>query len=50
MGKYAVITSLVAPSGLGSGCIDDQLASWVLLRLVFVNVGDLEVWGAIEWP
>jgi hypothetical protein len=38
------------PSGPSSGCIDDQPASWVLLRLVFVDVGDLEVWGPLDGP
>jgi hypothetical protein len=38
------------PSGLGSGCIDGQPASQVLLRLIFVDVGDLEVWGPLNGP
>jgi hypothetical protein len=37
-------------SGPSSGCIDDQPASRVLLRLVFVDVGDLEVWGPLDGP
>ena len=38
------------PSGPGSGCIDGQLASRVLLRLVFVDVGDLEVGRPLDGP
>jgi hypothetical protein len=38
------------PSGSGSGCIDGQPASRVLLRLIFVDVGDLEVWGPLDGP
>jgi hypothetical protein len=32
-------------SGPGGGRIDGQPASWVLLGFIFVDVGDLEVWG-----
>jgi hypothetical protein len=39
---------LQLPSGPGSGCIDGQPASRVLLGLVFVDVGDLEVWGPLN--
>jgi hypothetical protein len=41
---------LGCPSGSGGGGVDGQPASWVLLRFIFVDVGDLEVRGAIEWP
>jgi hypothetical protein len=34
---------LRCPSSLGDGCIDDQPAPQVLLRLIFVDVGDLEI-------
>jgi hypothetical protein len=27
-----------------------QLAPWVLLRLVLVDVGDFEVWGPLDGP
>jgi hypothetical protein len=38
------------PSGSGGGRIDGQPASWVLLRLILVDVGDLEVWGSLDGP
>jgi hypothetical protein len=38
------------PSGSGSGRIDGQPASRILLRLVLVDVGDLEVWGPLDGP
>jgi hypothetical protein len=38
------------PSGSGSGGIDGQPASRVLLRLVLVNVGDFEVRGPLNGP
>jgi hypothetical protein len=37
-------------SGPGGGRIDGQPASLVLLRLVLVNIGDLEVWGPLDGP
>jgi hypothetical protein len=30
--------------------MDGQPASWVLLRLVLVDIGDLEVWGPLDGP
>jgi hypothetical protein len=50
VGKYAVITSSVAPAARRGGRIDGQPASWVLLRFVLVDVGYLEVWGALDGP
>jgi hypothetical protein len=38
------------PSGPGNGGIDDQPDSRVLLRLVLVDVGDLEVRGPLNGP
>jgi hypothetical protein len=38
------------PSGPGSGGIDSQSASLVLLRLVLVDVGDFEVCGPLNGP
>jgi CheY-like chemotaxis protein len=38
------------PSGSGSGGVDSQPASQVLLRLVLVDVGDFEVRGALNGP
>jgi hypothetical protein len=38
------------PNDPGSSGIDGQPASWVLLRLVLVNVGDLEVRGPLNGP
>jgi hypothetical protein len=37
-------------SGLGSGRIDGQPASRILVGLVFVDVGDFEVWGPLDGP
>jgi hypothetical protein len=45
MGKYAVITSSVAPAAQAAVV---YTASWVLLRLVLVDVGDFEVWGSLN--
>jgi hypothetical protein len=36
------------PSGAGGGGVDGQLASWILLRLVLVDVGDFEVRGPLN--
>jgi hypothetical protein len=33
------------PSSSSGGGVDGQLVSWILLRLVLVDVGDFEVWG-----
>jgi hypothetical protein len=41
---------LRCPSSPGGGCIDGQPASRVLLKLIFVDVGDLEIRGAIGSP
>jgi hypothetical protein len=41
---------LSCPSGPGGGRIDDQPVSWVLLRLILVDVGDLEVRGPLDGP
>jgi hypothetical protein len=38
------------PSGPGDGRIDVQPAYRVLLKLVLVDVGDLEVWGPLDGP
>jgi hypothetical protein len=38
------------PSGRGSSGVDSQPASWVLLRLVLVDVGDFEVRGPLNGP
>jgi hypothetical protein len=38
------------PSGPGGGRIDGQPASRVLLRLILVDVGDLEVRGPLDGP
>jgi hypothetical protein len=38
------------PSSPSGGCIDGQPASWVLLGLIFVDVGDFEVWGPLNGP
>jgi hypothetical protein len=38
------------PNSPGGGRIDGQLASWVLLRLIFVDVGDLEVRRLLDGP
>jgi hypothetical protein len=38
------------PSGSGSGGVDGQPASWILLRLVLVDVGDFEVRGPFNGP
>jgi hypothetical protein len=35
---------------MGGGRIDDQPASWVLFRLIFVEVGDLEVRRQLNGP
>jgi hypothetical protein len=51
MGKYAVMTSSVAPaSSPGGDHIYGQPASWILLRLIFVDVGDLEVRRPLDGP
>jgi hypothetical protein len=38
------------PSDSGIGGVDRQPGSWVLLRLVLVDVGDFEVRGALNGP
>jgi hypothetical protein len=38
------------PSGSGGGGVDGQPASWILLRLVLVDVGGFEVRGALNGP
>jgi hypothetical protein len=38
------------PNGSGDGGVDGQPASWILLRLVLVNVGDFEVRGPLNGP
>jgi hypothetical protein len=38
------------PSGSGGGGVDGQPASQILLRLVFVDVGDFEVRGPLNGP
>jgi hypothetical protein len=40
----------VCPSGSGGGGVDGQPASRILLRLIFVDVGDLEVRGPLNGP
>jgi hypothetical protein len=45
MGRYDIMTSFVAPSSPGSGCVDNQPTPRVLLGFVFVDVGDFEVGG-----
>jgi hypothetical protein len=42
--------ALKCPSGSGSGGVDSQPASRVLLRLVLVDVGDFEVRGPLNGP
>jgi hypothetical protein len=41
---------LGCPSGSGSGGVDGQPASQILLRFIFVEVGDLEVRGLLNGP
>jgi hypothetical protein len=41
---------LRCPSSPGRGRIDSQPASWVLVRLIFVDVGDLEVRRPLNGP
>jgi hypothetical protein len=41
---------LGCPSGSGSGGVDGQPASRILLRFIFVDVGDLEVRGPLNGP
>jgi hypothetical protein len=36
------------PSSSGDGGVDGQLASRILLRFIFVDVGDLEVRGPLN--
>ena len=39
---------LGCPGGSGSGSVDGQPASRILLRFIFVNVEDLEVRGSLN--
>jgi hypothetical protein len=41
---------LGCPSGSGGGGVDGQPASRILLRFIFVDVGDLEVRGPLNGP
>jgi hypothetical protein len=52
MGKYAIITSSVAPRMMGKYVIITSCkpATRVLLGLILVNVGDLEVGGPLDGP
>jgi hypothetical protein len=38
------------PSGSGGGGVDNQPSSWILLRLVLVDVGDFEVRVSLNGP
>jgi hypothetical protein len=50
MGKYAVVTSSVAPAAQHGSHVDSQPAAQVLLRLILVDVGDLEVGKPLDGP
>jgi hypothetical protein len=41
---------LGCPSGSGGGGVDGQPASRILLRFIFVDIGDLEVRGPLNGP
>ena len=41
---------LHCPSSPDGRCIDGQPASWILLRLIFVDVGDLETQRTLDGP
>jgi hypothetical protein len=41
---------LGCPGGSGGGGVDGQPASRILLRFIFVDIGDLEVRGALNGP
>jgi hypothetical protein len=38
------------PSSLGGDCVDIQQTPWVLLGLIFVDVGDFEIGRPLDGP
>jgi hypothetical protein len=38
------------PSSPGGGCVDIQRTPWVLLGLIFVDVGDFEIGRPLDGP
>jgi hypothetical protein len=41
---------LRCPRSLGDGCVDGQPTPWVLLGLIFVDVGDFEIGRPLDGP
>jgi hypothetical protein len=50
MGKYAIMTSSIAPAARRDSRVDGQPAARVLLRLVLVNIANLEVGRPLDVP